>query len=671
VSFVYRGPLAPDSALFVGREGELGRIDGWLRGGDAVGLILGGRQNGKTTLMLRARQQLGQRYELLFVNLQGATGAGERECTRFIAERISDQLGRPCGADGADLLRILRSAAESTPTRLGLFIDEIGALPDGTARWLAGTVRSVFTDRFVVPVFQRLTFVLAGGEEMMHLAVRGNSPLRNVADSMYLGDLAPEHVAELLRAGGGPALAARAAEVHRATGGHPYFTQLVAEKLAAGGAVEDIVDEVVRVEDRNLPHIFHAVRDRGLERLVRRLAADERVAFSRSDDEVAVLELIGVVRDEAGACRGRCPIQLEAARRRYGIAAPAVKASRQRAFADGHALLVGVGDYLHDEYADLPATVRDVRALEQVLLDEARCGYPPRQVATLCGEQATLDGFEDGLAALARRSQEAGARSTVFVYFSGHGSRILVDGAWQAYLCPRGADPARLPATALSARRLGELLGRIEAGRMVVVFDACHAAAGAEFKGAGPRPGLDDEVYAPLARGHGRVVIASCRADQRSLVKGELSLFTHHLRDALRGKAAVRGDGLVRVLDVYHHVSEAVTSEAPAQWPVLKTPDLDLNFPLALAPAVAAEVAPATEIRELAARGRPGEAAEQLRRYLASRPEHAEARDEIDLLSSRLATLAHDEDLFGITPETRAEANRLTYGLLRMLARIG
>ena len=38
-----------------------------------------------------------------------------------------------------------------------------------------------------------------------------------------------------------------------------------------------------------------------------------------------------------------------------------------------------------------------------------------------------------------------------------------------------------------------------------------------------------------------------------------------------------------------------VTSEAPAQWSVLKTPDLDLNFPLALAPAVAADVAPAAE----------------------------------------------------------------------------
>jgi hypothetical protein len=91
--------------------------------------------------------------------------------------------------------------------------------------------------------------------------------------------------------------------------------------------------QVVRVEDRNLPHIFHAVRDRGPERLVRRLAADERVAFSRSDDKVAVLELIGVVRDEAGACRVRCPFQLAAAR--YGIAAPAVKAGRPRAFADG------------------------------------------------------------------------------------------------------------------------------------------------------------------------------------------------------------------------------------------------------------------------------------------------------------------------------------------------
>ncbi len=327
MSFVYRGPLAPDSPLFVGRDAELRRVDGWLRSGNAVGLILGGRQNGKTTLMLRARQEFGKHYELLFLNLQGATGAGEKECTRFVAERIADQLGRPGANDGADLLRVLRVAAESTPTRLGLLIDEIGALPDSTARWLAATVRSVFTDRFVMPAFQRLAFIIAGGEEMMHLAVRGNSPLRNVADSMYLGDLTPDHVAELLGAGGSPALAARAAEVHRATGGHPYFTQLVAEKLAAGGTIDDIVDQVVRVEDRNLPHVFHAVHDRGLNRILRRLAADERVSFSRSDDDVAVLELIGVVRDDAGVCRVRSPIQLEAVRRRYGVAASTITAS--------------------------------------------------------------------------------------------------------------------------------------------------------------------------------------------------------------------------------------------------------------------------------------------------------------------------------------------------------
>jgi hypothetical protein len=327
MSFVYRGPLAPDSPLFVGRDTELRRIDGWLRNGNAVGLILGGRQNGKTTLMLRARQEFGKRYELLFLNLQGATGAGERECTRFVAERIADQLGRPGADDGADLLRVLRVAAESTPTRLGLLIDEIGALPDGTARWLAATVRSVFTDRFVIPAFQRLAFIIAGGEEMMHLAVRGNSPLRNVADSMYLGDLTPDHVAELLGAGDGPALAARAAEVHRVTGGHPYFTQLVAEKLAVGGAIDDIVDHIVRVEDRNLPHVFHAIHDRGLDHILRRLAADERVSFSRSDDDVAILELIGLVRDDAGVCRVRNPIQLEALRRRYGVAASTITAN--------------------------------------------------------------------------------------------------------------------------------------------------------------------------------------------------------------------------------------------------------------------------------------------------------------------------------------------------------
>jgi hypothetical protein len=56
-------------------------------------------------------------------------------------------------------------------------------------------------------------------------------------------------------------------------------------------------------------------------------------------------------------------------------------------------------------------------------------------------------------------------------------------------------------------------------------------------------------------------------------------LFTEHLIAGLR-RAAAGPDGLVRVLDLYHHVQRNVIARQPAQRPVLKT-ELEDNFPVA------------------------------------------------------------------------------------------
>jgi hypothetical protein len=61
------------------------------------------------------------------------------------------------------------------------------------------------------------------------------------------------------------------------------------------------------------------------------------------------------------------------------------------------------------------------------------------------------------------------------------------------------------------------------------------------------------------------------------------NLFTEHLVDALRGNAHTRGDGLIRVFEVFNHVAEKVRRAAPGrQHPIFKATDLEDNFPIAL-----------------------------------------------------------------------------------------
>ncbi len=253
---------------------------------------------------------------------------------------------------------------------------------------------------------------------------------------------------------------------------------------------------------------------------------------------------------------------------------------------DFHALLVGVGDYDFPDFPDLPVTVKDAEAVRDVLRDPDYCGYPRDNVHALLREQATIDNIRTALKALAPGSVLAG---TVFIYFSGHGGRDYSNGVWQAYLCPRGADARNLSATAISASELSRALGAISAQRLVLILDMCFAG-GAEMKSPLLRntwkSGWSDDAYEALAQGSGRVIIASSREDQVSYIRPEndMSVFTYHLVQALRGEAVQGDEGVVRLLPTYSYVSNAVKREHPDQAPVLKIPQLvGGDFPLALA----------------------------------------------------------------------------------------
>jgi hypothetical protein len=83
------------------------------------------------------------------------------------------------------------------------------------------------------------------------------------------------------------------------------------------------------------------------------------------------------------------------------------------------------------------------------------------------------------------------------------------------------------------------------------------------------------------------VVIASSGAEEYSYVFPGMqnSLFTHYLLEALRGQGPQRGDGLIRVFDLFDHISENVPNRQPRQHPLFKTSDLHHNFAVALSTA--------------------------------------------------------------------------------------
>ena len=254
-------------------------------------------------------------------------------------------------------------------------------------------------------------------------------------------------------------------------------------------------------------------------------------------------------------------------------------------FATGHAIVIGVANYRHG--SPLPgAVLNDARDVTTVLKSSAYCGYEARNVHLLLDGDATLERIRAALASVAGAS---GPDDTVVIFFSGHGANLGDPADPESALLTVECDPRRLATTSLSEPEFSAALQRFAAQRLLVLIDACHSAGAGSFKAAQaaepPALGYSEKSLDRLAQGTGRVLIASSRASEESLVfsNARNSVFTSHLLDALRGQASTRGDGLIRVFEIFNHVSEMVKRQVPGQQhPVFKASDLEDNFPVAL-----------------------------------------------------------------------------------------
>jgi hypothetical protein len=247
---------------------------------------------------------------------------------------------------------------------------------------------------------------------------------------------------------------------------------------------------------------------------------------------------------------------------------------------DAHALAIGISSY---RLAPALPPVSDAEDVAAVLGDPRHGGYPAGNVRTLLEAAATRAAILDALDAIARETTE---RSTVFVYFSGHGGRIAASGADTCYLIPVDGDtatPDALAGTAISAPELAARLRAITAARFTLVLDCCRASGIAEPRGARTElaSAWTPAALSPLAQGRGRAVLAASRADGYAYVlPGQRNgIFTRHLLDGLRG-AAVGAGGVIRVCDLYHYVQQRVVDEHADQRPVFKA-ELEDNYPVA------------------------------------------------------------------------------------------
>lgn len=256
-----------------------------------------------------------------------------------------------------------------------------------------------------------------------------------------------------------------------------------------------------------------------------------------------------------------------------------------RNFSQAHALLIAISEY---EYPLTLSSVvtKDAYDIADVLKSPELGGYEETNVTLLLNSEATLLNIRSEMTKIATKAQTT---DTVFIYFSGHGGNQGDDSNPNCFLVPvdgNSPDGGLLFETELSA-----LMAEIKSDRLLFVIDACHSAGAVSFKSLEQsqpyQPGFSDKSLEKLAKGRGKVLLASSRALETSIIlKGDQnSLFTKHFLSALKGAAGSSNDDVIKVFDIFNYLAEKVPVEATSnnheQHPFFKG-SMENNFPVAL-----------------------------------------------------------------------------------------
>jgi uncharacterized caspase-like protein len=260
-------------------------------------------------------------------------------------------------------------------------------------------------------------------------------------------------------------------------------------------------------------------------------------------------------------------------------------------FGQGHALLVGVGDY-RNERLNAPVTARDAQALADAL-KEPSVGYLPGQISVLTGPQASRASVLNALRDLAGRT---GSDSTVVLLLAGHG--IPASGGGYYFLSHDATSDGRRSydtSTVISSDDLVKVIKKIPSRKTLILFNTCFSgvvagsldAPPSEALGEAPSGEILDRV---LGTGEGRVIISACRSTQKSWYAGRAAntIFIEAVLAGLRGSEEIANrHGYVGVFELYDYLYERVRKRArrlsgAAQEPVITIREGVGPFPVSL-----------------------------------------------------------------------------------------
>lgn len=220
---------------------------------------------------------------------------------------------------------------------------------------------------------------------------------------------------------------------------------------------------------------------------------------------------------------------------------------------DRYALVIGINDYADTKIPDLQTCEDDALAVYHLLTDPRAGGIEERNAYLLLGEKATTRNIRIHL----NKLRQIPSKSTVFIYFSGHGAKEGDGACWVTQDCLL----EMLGATGLTNIDLDQFISRIPSERVVVMLDCCYAAP--TVKEGKAIEGDFSDVLNKFT-GKGRAYLMAAGSGDEAIEAKDLkrSVFTYYLVEGMKGKADFNEDGIIVLTELTRYIDSKVADEA-------------------------------------------------------------------------------------------------------------
>jgi DNA-binding winged helix-turn-helix (wHTH) protein len=241
------------------------------------------------------------------------------------------------------------------------------------------------------------------------------------------------------------------------------------------------------------------------------------------------------------------------------------------------AVLAGVNHYHSADITDLHYCVSDAKELHDLLGSQSDFGYDPRRLTLLTSEnalEADRTKRRSILGSLSEMAAKTAGDDMLLFYFAGHG--VVVDG--EAYILP--ADSCLgdlLKDTALSIRRVKEIMQHAKAHTKIILLDACHCGVELSSRAVSADEAGREFNRSVFQQAEGFAIFASSARSESTFedTQKRHGVFTYYLLEALRGAANTRPhDRVISLNEVANYVTDQVQKWGEDHHVTLK-PNLD------------------------------------------------------------------------------------------------